>query len=257
MTFPSLNDSSFLNDSGAPPRAAAPPRGPNGLRRFAVPPPQRDAAPEPERCGLCGEVVGERHGHLVDTQQRSLVCACTACGLLFTRQADPRQGGLDSRYRTVPDRVRHDPTAPLSAAEWDELRIPVSIAFFFVNSALGHMVASYPSPAGVTECELDLADWERMADSHPLLRAPVPDVEAILVVGSPAGQAPAGRGLGPGGDRGIETFLIPIDLCYSLAGLLRLNWHGFDGGTEVRTILAKFLDDLRRRSRTLTADGEG
>jgi hypothetical protein len=185
----------------------------------------------------------------VDTQQRSLVCACTACGLLFTRQADPRPGGLDSRYRTVPDRVRHDPAAPLSTTEWDELRIPVSIAFFFVNSALGHVVASYPSPAGVTECELDLAAWERLADSHPLLRAPVPDVEAILVVGR--GQP------GTSGDRGIETFLIPIDLCYSLAGLLRLNWHGFDGGTEVRVILAKFLDDLRGRSRTLTADGEG
>jgi hypothetical protein len=229
----------------------------NGLRRFAVPPPQPSAAPEPERCGLCGEIVGERHGHLVDTQQRSIVCACTACGLLFTRQAGLRQGSLDSRYRTVPDRVRHDPAAPLSAAEWDELAIPVSIAFFFENSALGHVVASYPSPAGVTECELDLAAWERMADSHPLLRALVPDVEAILVVGRQPGRDFTGRGDPGTSGGGIETFLIPIDLCYSLAGLLRLNWHGFDGGTEVAAILAGFLDDLRGRSRTLTADREG
>jgi hypothetical protein len=225
----------------------------SGLRRFAAPPSARNGAvrdrtardsgaPEPERCGLCGEVVGERHGHLVDTQQRSLVCACTACALLFTRP-----GAAEGRYRTVPDRVRHDPAAPLSAAEWDQLGIPVSIAFFFVNSALGHVVASYPSPAGVTECELDLAAWDEMAGRHPLLGAPTPDVEAIVIV--------AGRSRpGAGDDRGVETFLIPVDACYALAGALRLNWHGFDGGAEVAAILAAFLDDLRGRSRPLTAD---
>ena len=135
---------------------------------------------------MCGERVPERHAHLVDIEQRSIGCACTACGLLFTRP-----GG---RYRTVPDRVRHDPDAPLTGAEWAELGIPVGIAFFFVNSALGHVVASYPSPAGVTECELDLAGWDRLAAAHPLLRAPLPDVEAILIVaGSPrlaGGPAP-------------------------------------------------------------------
>ena len=80
---------------------------------------------------MCGEQVPERHAHLVDTEQRSISCACTACGLLFTRP-----GG---RYRTVPDRVRHDPDAPLTGAEWAELGIPVGIAFFFVNSALGRL----------------------------------------------------------------------------------------------------------------------
>ena len=144
--------------------------------------------------------VPERHAHLVDIEQRSIACACTACGLLFTRP-----GG---RYRTVPDRVRHDPDAPLTGAEWAELQIPVGIAFFFVNSALGHVVASYPSPAGVTECELDLAAWDRLAAAHPLLRAPSPDVEAILVVaGSPrlAGGAPVGASADDGteGRRGV------------------------------------------------------
>lgn len=235
MTF------SALNDSGAPPRSAQPPRVAGGLRRFAQPA-GRDAEPEPERCGLCGEVVGEGHRHLVDTRQRSLVCACRACALLFTRP-----GAAGGRYRTVPDRVRHDPDAPLSVAEWDELRIPVSIAFFFVNSALGHVVASYPSPAGVTECELDLAAWGQVAAGHPLLRALAPDVEAILTVAGPASQS----------GHGIETFLVPIDLCYGLAGSLRLRWRGFDGGSEARAILSGFLDDLRARSLALTAEREG
>jgi hypothetical protein len=45
-----------------------------------------------------------------------------------------------------------------------------------------------------------------------------------------------------------EVFLIPIDLCYSLVGEMRLRWQGFDGGAEVRASLAAFLDDLRRRA---------
>jgi Family of unknown function (DUF5947) len=197
---------------------------------------------------MCGERVPERHAHLVDTEQRSIDCACTACGLLFTRP-----GG---RYRTVPDRVRHDPDAPLTGAEWAELAIPVGIAFFFVNSALGHVVASYPSPAGVTECELDLAGWDRLAAAHPLLRAPSPDVEAILIVaGSPrlAGGAPVGADVGGGnGDGGgVEAFLIPIDACYSLAGGLRVHWRGFDGGTEAQRLLTDFLADIRERARPL------
>jgi hypothetical protein len=243
----------FPNEQGSLPTAPPSPRVPAGLRRFAarrsVSPitPTAPAAPRtapaspfpatPEhRCELCSEALGAEHRHLVDPANRSIVCACTACALLFTRS-----GG---RYQTVPDRVLHDPRTPLSEAEWAELRIPVAIAFFFVNSALGRVVASYPSPAGVTECELDLAAWDRLARTHPLLRAVTPDVEAILVVRA--------RSRISDGDSD-EIFLIPVDACYSLAGALRLNWHGFDGGAEVRTIMAAFLADLRRRARTLEA----
>ncbi len=161
--------------------AAESPAAASGLRRFARPPRRASVAAAEERCELCGERLGAGHSHMVDLQHRSIACACRACALLFTRP-----GG---RYRTVPDRVRHDPAAPLTDAEWAELQIPVGIAFFFFNSALGRVVASYPSPAGVTECELDLAAWDRLAADHPLLRAPAPDVEAILVVGGAPREA--------------------------------------------------------------------
>lgn len=198
-----------------------------GLRRFARPtPPAGEAAPD--RCELCGETLAERHAHMVDLEQRVLACACRACALLFTRP-----GG---RYRTVPDRVRHDPDAPLTAADWAALRIPVSLAFFMPSSALGRVVASYPSAAGSTECELDLAEWSRLAETHPLLRAAEPDVEAILITA--------------GGDA-VEAFLVPVDICYELAGGLRLHWHGFDGGAEARRLLTAFLDGVRERSRAL------
>jgi Family of unknown function (DUF5947) len=206
-----------------------------GLRRFTRPP-RPATTPPGERCELCGEQLGAEHPHMVDLQQRSIACACKACALLFTRP-----GG---RYRTVPDRVRQDPSAPLTDAEWAELQIPVGIAFFFFNSALGRVIASYPSPAGVTECELDLGAWDRLAADHPLLGALAPDVEAILVIGgSPREATP------------IEAFLVPIDVCYSLAGALRLEWHGFDGGSEVRRILADLLTSLRKRARPFASAG--
>jgi hypothetical protein len=206
----------------------------SGLRRFAsasaAPP-----APDGDRCGLCGEQLPPEHAHLVDIQERSIGCACRACALLFTRE-----GG---RYRTIPNRVLQEPGSQLTEAEWDSLRIPVAIAFFFTNSDLGRVVASYPSPAGVTECELDLAAWEGLAAAHPLLREAAPDIEAILMI---RGQP------GTSDDLGIETFLVPIDVCYQLAGALRLHWRGFDGGSQVRRLLHDILEDLRGRAKCLT-----
>jgi len=217
---------------GGPPAPAgvADPRDP-GARRDpdASPDPGPRADPstgaaEAERCELCHAVLDGRHGHLVDTDKRSLACACRACYLLFTHE-----GAAGGRYRAVPERILVDPGRPLSEADWSELQIPVTMAFFFVNSALGRVVAGYPSPGGVTECELDLAAWDRLAAAYPLLGDITPDTEAIFV-------------------QKDEIFLIPIDMCYSLVGELRLHWQGFDGGAEVRASLEAFLADLRRRA---------
>ena len=155
-------------------------------------------APDAERCEMCQTVLDERHGHLVDIDKRSIACACRACYLLFTHE-----GAAGGRYRAVPERICHDPGRPLTDLDWNELQIPVAMAFFFFNSALGRVVAGYPSPGGVTECELDLEAWDRLAAEYPLLGELTPDVEAIFV--QPAG----------------EVFLIPIDKCYSLVGELR------------------------------------
>jgi Family of unknown function (DUF5947) len=234
----------------ADPRSASP--APGGV-------PSPDAIPaadlEPERCEMCREVLDDRHGHVVEIEQRSIVCACRACYLLFF--SDGAAGG---RYRSVPERVRHDPARPLDAADWNDLQIPVAMAFFFFNSALGRVVAGYPSPGGVTECELDLAAWDRLVIAYPLLGAMTPDVEAILVnrtvlstesrgLTSVFGASGAGSGVA-----GNEVFLIPIDECYALVGELRARWQGFDGGAEARAALAAFLAGLRRRAVTLAPE---
>jgi hypothetical protein len=206
----------------------APPPGAQGGPGVQLPGPRRqDRAAEEagtERCEMCRTVVEDRHGHLVDLDQRSIVCACRACYLLFTHQ-----GAAGGRYRAVPERIMHDPARPLTGADWNELQIPVTMAFFFFNSALGRVAAGYPSPGGVTECELDLGAWDRLAAAYPLLGELAPDTEAIFV-------------------HEDEIFLIPIDMCYSLVGELRLYWQGFDGGAEAHAALDAFLRDLRRRA---------
>ena len=252
--------------------------GVTGLRRFVrrppglTPPGQTEARPQPgarerlggqpdpgarpgpgpgagaERCELCNTPLDDRHGHLVDMDKRSLSCACRACYLLFTHE-----GAAGGRYRAVPERVSHDPGRPLTDADWNELQIPVSMAFFFFNSALGRVVAGYPSPGGTTECELDLAAWDRLAAAYPLLGEMAPDVEAIFV--NRGSASPGGRPPQTPPDNGVgEVFLIPIDMCYSLVGELRLLWQGFDGGAEAHAALATFLADVRRRAVALARE---
>jgi hypothetical protein len=202
-----------------------------------------------ERCEMCREVLGERHGHVVDLEKRSLSCTCRACYLLFTHD-----GAAGGRYRAVPEHVYHDPGRPLTDADWNELQIPVAMAFFFYNSALDRVVAGYPSPGGATECELDLAAWDRLAAAYPLLGALAPDVEAIFVNRTEHGSvSPGGRP--PQTSPRYEMFLIPVDECYSLVGELRMKWQGFDGGAEARAALEVFLDGVRRRALPLHVRG--
>ena len=211
--------------------------GVTGLRRFAARPaataagPAAPASDTAERCEMCREVLDGRHGHVVEMEKRSIVCACRACYLLFLSE-----GAASGKYRSVPERVRHDPDTPLDEQDWNELQIPVAMAFFFINSALGRVVAGYPSPGGMTECELDLAAWDRLVAAYPLFTAMTPDVEAVLVHHA---------------EPGSEVFLLPIDQCYALVGELRLRWQGFDGGAEAHAALAAFLAGLRAQARAL------
>ena len=45
-----------------------------------------------------------------------------------------------------------------------------------------------------------------------------------------------------------EYYIIPIDECFRLIGLIRLKWKGFSGGPAVRQEIANFLETLKQRS---------
>jgi hypothetical protein len=174
-------------------------------------------------------VVPEDHRHLVDTDQRALVCACAPCAVLMDQP-----GAAAGRFRTVPARYLTDPAHRLDESAWDALQIPVGVAFLFRNAALDRLVALYPSPAGATESELDPATWTEVLGGSRLAELLEPDVEALLL------RRTDGR---------IECHLVPIDICYELVGRMRLSWQGFDGGAEARAALETFFADVAARAR--------
>ncbi len=196
------------------------------LRRFTRPSPR---ARPGERCEMCGEPLGEEHPHVVDVEQRGLLCTCRSCYLLFSNPGAGR-----GRYRAVPDRYRYEPAFALTDGQWEELQIPVDMAFFLVNSALERVVAFYPSPAGATESQLPLATWRAVAGANPLAAELEPDVEALLVRRR---------------EGGYECYLAPVDACYELVGRIRVHWRGFDGGAEAHAEIDRFFARLRERGR--------
>ncbi|MEP6599691.1 MAG: DUF5947 family protein [Actinomycetota bacterium] len=187
--------------------------------------------PDGERCEMCAAPIGEEHSHVVNLTSRSLLCTCRACTLLFDYDS------AELKYRAVPNRYLSFSSLRLSAALWDELQIPVGLAFLFHNSTLDRTVAFYPGPAGATESELPLGAWDAVVAAHPVLTTAAPDVEAIIL------RAP------DGGRTAVECYLVPIDSCYELVGRLRQVWRGFDGGQEARAHLADYFDSLAARSK--------
>lgn len=182
----------------------------SSLRRLA----RRRPAPEPgERCDMCAAPVGVEHDHVVDLRSRALLCTCRPCHLLF---ADP---GAQLHYRAVPRRYRAVDFA---------LDVPVGLYFAFRNSTTGEAVVCYPGPAGATESSLPAGAGLAFLQPDVSLQ---PDVEAVLVHDG-------------------EAYLVPIDVCYELAGRLRKVWRGFDGGREAREEISRFFARVRERSAT-------
>ena len=113
------------------------------LRRFTRP------RPPVERCDLCGLELGPEHDHLIEPAIRRLVCACGPCAILFSGQAD-------ARYKRIPRDVRRLDGFQLTDAQWEDLRLPINLAFFYYSTPQNKVVACYPSPAGATESLLEL-----------------------------------------------------------------------------------------------------
>ena len=195
------------------------------LQRFA-----RRATPE-ERCELCGLGLAAEHEHLLEPANRRLVCVCQACAILFSGQAG-------QRYKRVPRRVRVMPGFQISDAQWESLLVPINMAFFFHSSISGKMVAIYPSPAGATESDLPEETWDEIVAANPALRSVEADVDALLV-----------NRLGPKrGFPGDQYFLLPIDECFKVVGIVRVNWHGLSGGDKMWQALQVYFTALNERA---------
>ena len=105
-------------------------------------------------------------------------CSAPAAG---ASSSSSREGAGGDHFRSVPERYVAFGDFELSPAQWDSLQIPVSVAFFFLNSELERIAAFYPGPAGATESELPLDTWTDLVAANPQLATMQPDVEAFLV----------------------------------------------------------------------------
>jgi hypothetical protein len=192
------------------------------LNRKATPPPG-------ERCDYCAVPLAPEHSHMIDLHARRIMCACRPCYLVF----EP-QGAAQGRYKAVPTRFLEIDGFQLDSTQWDDLGIPIGLAFFFFNSVEKKMAAFYPGPAGATESLLSLEGWEAIRSQNAQFDTLKDDVEAILL------------------DRRTAEplcYIVPIDSAYELVGLLRTNWRGFDGGEEAHALIDGFFATVRDRAR--------
>lgn len=177
---------------------------------------------------MCGEPVAVEHRHLLNLTSREILCACRACTILFDQPAS----GAGTR-KLIPTRYKYLEHFQMTDYQWEGLGIPVRMAFFVRNTPAQRVLAFYPSPAGPTESLLSLETWEDLELHNPVLKEMEPDVEALLL------------------NRIRDTrdcFLVPIDECYKLVGLIRMSWTGLGGGQEVWRQIDEFFALLREKA---------
>jgi hypothetical protein len=204
------------------------------LRRFAQKREPEQAAVKLEHCELCSEPIASEHRHLLDLSSRALICSCQACSILFSNE-----GAGGEKYRLVPRRYLSLTDFQMTDQQWDELMIPVNMAFIFRSSGSKHVMAFYPSPAGATESLLDLAGWEALLHTNPILQELEADVEALLINRVQSA---------------CEHYIVPIDACYQLVGLIRVSWKGLSGGVEAREAITQFFAEISAKSRPVRGD---
>ena len=221
-----MSSSYLQNDNG---NSAVPLQA---LRRFAQ---KREGSRlQVEHCELCSEVIPEDHRHLFNLENQTLVCACQACSLLFYED-----GAGNGIYKLVPRRYLTLPDFHMTDEQWDELMIPVNMVYVFRDSKENHVRAFYPSPAGATESLLALESWEELVRNNPILHEMDADVEALLINRIRDEH---------------EYYIVPIDACYQLVGLIRLSWKGLGGGEEARNAIASFFEEIRTRCKPVIGE---
>ena len=109
----------------------------------------------------------------------------------------------------------------------------MDLVFFFRQTGADAPARLLPGPGGATESELDLAAWADIAAANPVLDALEPDVEAVLLRRH---------------DGGFSCYLVPIDVCYELVGVVRSSWTGLGGGPEVWREIEAFFGALDHRA---------
>ena len=191
------------------------------LRRFREQP-----GSLPEKCEFCGVGLETEHRHLLEVSKNRIACTCSPCALRF-------QDVVGGRFKLIPRDVRRLSEFDMSDPEWENLALPINLAFFFYSTPQQKMNAMYPSPAGATESLLPLTAWSSLTEKNSALTRMEADVEALLVnrVGTKR-----------------EYYIVPVDVCFELIGLIRIHWRGLSGGDKVWEEVERFFAKLDTNS---------
>ncbi len=176
------------------------------------------------RCDFCSKPIPADHKHFADLENMKFICTCELCAVLQAESGE---------YHQVPERYQYLRNFDLPERIWLGFRIPVNMAFIVHNSVRKKPVAYYPSPAGATESELRLESWDALTQKNPVLNDMDDDLEGFMVNRL---------------DEPHEHFIVPIDSCYKLIGLIRTTWQGLHGGEEMRSSVREFFDELKRKA---------
>ena len=190
------------------------------LRKIASPPPEEVV----ELCNFCGTKLSPDHRHLVDLSAMKFMCTCEMCMITMAES---------STYKPLPQRSVELKDFQMSDQLWSDFLIPVNMTFFVMSSVRNGAVAYYPAPSGATESKLKIESWNQLVELNPILNDLTPDLEALLVNRL---------------DNEGKYYIIPIDECYKLIGMIRTTWKGIFGGREVNDVIRQFFIDLKAKS---------
>ena len=200
-----------------------------GLRRFLPETAPEAAASAPaaageEQCELCVLTLAANHRHLLHLDERRILCVCETCWAVRSGEAE---------FRPVGNRTVWLDDFALTDEQWASFQIPIGLAFFMVSTVSGGVIALYPSPAGATECELDLESWQRLVTENPALADLEADAEALIV--NRMAEPP-------------KHVIAPIDVAYQLVGVVKTSWEGISGGSATEEAVARYFEGLRERA---------
>jgi hypothetical protein len=180
-----------------------------------------------EECELCADTIGAEHAHLLELLARRVLCACESCAAVSVQEED-RQS---ARYLRVERRAARLQELVIDDDEWAALRVPVGLAFFTTRRPSSEVVATFPGRAGIIEAFVPLKAWSELERRFPVLRRMLPEVEALLVRRSA---------------RHHDYFLVSIDHCFELCGLLR-GCEAPNSSTELAPV-QRFFERLDERA---------
>jgi Fe-S cluster biogenesis protein NfuA/nitrite reductase/ring-hydroxylating ferredoxin subunit len=172
-------------------------------------------------CELCPVGLSDHHRHLLNLVERRIVCVCETCWSVHSG---------DPEFRATGGRTVFLDDFELDAETWSSFQIPIGLAMILRSGLDGEIVTLYPSPAGVTEAEVDALAWMRMSADNSVLNDLAPDAEALII--NRLADPP-------------QYVIAPLDECYRLVGLIKSRWSGISGGPELVQTVAEFFAGLR------------